>query len=215
MSLSSESVADPRGPAERPVVSIILVCDYASGENASWKDARATLQGVAAQDFDEPVEHLLVERQGVVVPEDVLQVLPGLRLVRTNQHASFAMKNEGVRVAKADLVVLLDLDCVPERGWLRAFVAAMRRRPSVVVVSGRTVHAGRSLTEKILGLLARGYLDPGRAGPTRYVANQNAGYRRAAYLAHPLPGDTLPFTMEAPGMLRAFRGKALDATSYR
>jgi Glycosyl transferase family 2 len=189
MSLPSEIVADPRGSAECPVVSIILVCDYASGEKASWEDARATLRGVAA-----PVEHLLVERQGVVVPEDVLHVLPGLRLVRTNQHASFAMKNEGVCVAKADLVVLLDLDCVPERGWLRAFVAAMRRRSSVIVVSGRTVHAGRSLTEKILGLLARGHLDPGRAGPTRYVANQNAGYRRGAYLAHPLPGDTLPFT---------------------
>jgi hypothetical protein len=61
-------------------------------------------------------------------------------------------------------------------------------------VSGRTVHPGRSLTEKILGLLARGHLDPGRPGPTRYVANHNGGYRRAAYLAHPLPGDTLPFT---------------------
>jgi hypothetical protein len=195
MSRPSENVADPGElVAARPVVSIVLVCDYASGEKASWEDARATLQGVAAQDFDEPVEHLLVEREGVVIPEAVLHVLPGLRLVRTSQHASFAMKNEGVRVAKADLVVLLDLDCVPERGWLRAFVAAMRLRPSAVVVSGRTVHAGRSLTEKILGLLARGYLDPGRSGPTRYVANQNAGYRRAAYLAHPLPGDTLPFT---------------------
>jgi hypothetical protein len=186
---------DPCAPvAARPVVSIVLVCDYASGEEASWEDARATLQGLAAQDFDEPVEYLLVERQEVVVPDDVLHVLPGLRLIRSSQHASFAMKNEGVRVAKADLVVLLDLDCVPQRGWLRAFVVAMRLHPSAVAVSGRTVHPGRSLTEKILGLLARGHLDPGRPGPTRYVANHNGGYRRAAYLAHPLPGDTLPFT---------------------
>jgi hypothetical protein len=177
-----------------PVVSIVLVCDYASGEEPSWEDARATLRGLAAQDFNEPVEHLVVEREGVAVPENLLHLVPGLRLVRTRQQASFGLKNEGVRVAKADLVVLLDLDCVPEPGWLRAFVAAMRLYPSAVVVSARTVHPGRSLTEKILGLLARGHLDPGRSGWTRYVANQNAGYRRAAYLAHPLPGDTVPFT---------------------
>ncbi|MBP1685559.1 MAG: hypothetical protein H6Q33_1702 [Deltaproteobacteria bacterium] len=177
-----------------PVASIVLVSDYETGEEASWEDARATLQGLAAQDFDEPVEYLLVERQDIVVPEGILHALAGLRLIRTDQHTSFAMKNEGVRRAQSDLVVLLDLDCVPAAGWLRAFVTAMRLHPSAVAVSGRTVHAGRSLTEKIVGLIARGYLDPGGPGPTRYVANHNGGYRRAAYLAHPLPGDTTPFT---------------------
>jgi hypothetical protein len=190
MSRPADILADPRAP----VVSIVLVSDYASSEAARWEDARATLQGLAAQDFNESVEYLLVERPDVVVPDDVLLIVPGLGLIRTDQRASFAMKNEGVRAAKADLVVLLDLDCVPERGWLRAFVAAMRLHPSAVAVSGRTVHPGRSLTEKILGLLARGHLDPGRPGPTHYVANHNGGYRRTAYLAHPLPGDTTPFT---------------------
>jgi len=181
------------GTAARPVVSIVLVCDYGSDENA-WEDAGLTLAALGAQDFEEPFECLLIEQEGVVVPEDVLRALPGLRLIRTTQYTSFAMKNEGVRVAKADLVALLDCDCVPERGWLRAFVAAMRLHPFVAAVSGRTVHPGHSLTEKILGMLARGHVDRGKAGPTRYVANQNAGYRRAVYLRCPLPGDTLPFT---------------------
>ena len=180
--------------AERPAVSIVLVSDYASGTEASWEDARATLQGLRAQDFREPVEYLLVEREGMAVPQSVLEALPGLRLVRTSETASFAMKNEGVRVASSELVVLLDLDCVPEAGWLSAFVTATRRQPNAAVVSGRTVHPGHGLTERILGLLARGHLDPGRAGWTRQLANQNAGYQRAAYLAHPLPADTLPFT---------------------
>lgn len=180
--------------AERPAVSIVLVSDYASGTETSWEEARATLQALRAQDFCEPVEYLLVEREGMAVPQSVLDALPGVRLVRTHQQASFAMKNEGVRVARSDLVILLDLDCIPEAGWLTAFVSAMRRRPTAAVVSGRTVHPGHSLTERILGLLARGHLDPGQAGWTAQLANQNAGYRRAAYLAHPLPSDTLPFT---------------------
>lgn len=179
---------------ERPAVSIVLVSDYKSGSEASWDEARATLQALRAQDFREPVEYLLVEREGMQVPQSVLDALPGLRVVRTSQAASFAMKNEGVRAARSELVILLDLDCVPQQGWLGAFVSAMRRRPTAAVVSGRTVHPGRGLTERILGLLSRGHLDPGRAGWTHQLANQNAGYRRAAYLAHPLPSDTLPFT---------------------
>lgn len=193
--------ADPGAPA----VSVVLVSDYAGGEQECWEDARATLRGLAAQDFNEPVEYLLVERHDVVIPHDVLHGLPGLQLVRTTERASFAMKNAGVRAATAGLVVLLDLDCVPEPGWLRAFVAAMQRHPTAVAVSGRTVHPGRTLTEKILGLLARAHLDPGRAGPTRYIANHNGGYRRGAYLAHPLPGDTTPFTstLQSEAILRA------------
>jgi hypothetical protein len=190
MSPPADLLADPRAA----VVSIVLVCDYVGNEEQAWEDARAALRGLAAQDFDEPVEYLLVERQDVAIPDDVLQLLPGLQLLRTNAHASFAMKNVGARAAKADLVVLLDLDCIPEHGWLRAFVSAMRRHPTAVAVSGRTVHPGSGLTEKILGLLARGHLDPGRPGPTRYIANHNGGYRRTTYLAHPLPEETTAFT---------------------
>jgi hypothetical protein len=179
---------------DHPAVSIVLVSDYRSGSEASWNDARATLEGLHAQDFAEPVEYLLVEHEDVPVPQDVLDVLPGVRRVRTTERASFAMKNEGVRLASADLVVLLDLDCIPAAGWLSSFVSAMRRQPKAAVVSGRTVHPGRSLTENVLALLSRAHLDPGRAGWTKQIANQNAGYRRSAYLAHPLPSDTLPFT---------------------
>jgi len=197
----ADALADPRAP----VVSIVLVSDYVGSADQGWEDARAALRGLAAQDFDEPVEHLLVERQDVAIPDDVLPLLPGLQLIRTNAHASFAMKNAGVRAAKADLVVLLDLDCIPEPGWLRAFVAAMRDHPSAAAVSGRAVHPGSGLTVKILGLLARGHLDPGRPGPTRYIANHNGGYRRTTYLAHPLPEDSTPFTstLQSEDILRA------------
>jgi hypothetical protein len=193
---------------QRPAVSIVLVSDYRSGSEASWDEARATSKALLAQDFDEPVEYLLVEREGTAVPESVLRALPGLRVVRASQEASFAMKNEGVLAARSDLVILLDLDCVPEPGWLRAFVSAMRSRPRAAVVSGRTVHPGRGLTERILGLLSRAHLDPGRAGWTAQLANQNAGYRRAAYLAHPLPSDTLPFTstLQSEAILRGGGG---------
>ena len=41
--------------------------------------------------------------------------------------------------------------------------------------------------ERILGLLSRSYLDPGRTGPTRFISGNAAAFRREVYRRHPLP----------------------------
>lgn len=41
--------------------------------------------------------------------------------------------------------------------------------------------------ERLLGLLSRSYLDPGRPGPTRCISTNAACYRREFYRRHPLP----------------------------
>jgi len=40
---------------------------------------------------------------------------------------------------------------------------------------------------RICALLSRAYVDPGGEGPTGFIAENNSGFRRSAYLAHPLP----------------------------
>ena len=121
--------------------------------------------------------------------------LPGLKLVLAPVHTSYELKNAGVRAAAADLVAFLDADCVPESGWLRALVGTMRRYPDAVAASGRTVYEGRSLVERALAVLSRGYLDPGGAGvgATKFISNNNGCIRRDVFLAHPLPTDGGPF----------------------
>ena len=47
--------------AMRPVVSVIVVSDYAGGDFAAWDDLRSALAALARQDIDEPIEVLLVE----------------------------------------------------------------------------------------------------------------------------------------------------------
>ena len=41
--------------------------------------------------------------------------------------------------------------------------------------------------------LSRAYVDPGDAGPTAFISNNNAILRRTGFLAHPLPTDGGPF----------------------
>ena len=66
--------------SEQPIASIVIVIDYKAGGNEAWTDLRLTLEGLARQDYREPVEFLLVEADdGSQVPEDLQRILPGLQ----------------------------------------------------------------------------------------------------------------------------------------
>jgi len=118
----------------------------------------------------------------------VRTVLASLRVIGPSPSLTGTeLLNEAVRAASADLVALLDGDCRPDPGWLRAALAAMRAHPEAAVVSGRTLYPQDRLSYRVLGVLSRSFVDPGRAGPTRFITNYNAIFRREVLLAHPLP----------------------------
>jgi hypothetical protein len=190
-----------------PDVSVVIVSDYAGGEQKSWDDLRLTLEALARQDFDGRVEFLLVEsaRAATAMPASLAGLLPGLRLILVDTDQSYALKNAGVREAAAAIVGIIDADCMPGAGWLAALVRAFATHPEAAAVSGRTTYAGHTVLERVLGLLNRSFLDPGRAGPTRYIGNNNAAYQRAIFMAHPLPTDAGPFAsrMQSEAILRS------------
>jgi len=186
---------DSASPSETPAVTVMVISDYRPGEEKSWNDLRATLAALADQDFDEPVEYLLVENGTDLeqMPEDVTRALPGVRVIASDSRGSYALKNAGVQAATADLVMVLDADCVPDRSWVRAGVKAMRERPDAVAISGRTTYPGRSTLERALGLLSRSYVDRGNAGPARLLSTNNMIVRRTTFCSNPLPADAGPF----------------------
>jgi hypothetical protein len=53
-------------------------------------------------------------------------------------------------------------------------------------------------------LLDRAFVDPGGAGPTRLISDNNAGFGRSVYRAHPLPLHVGGFTgfLQSREMLR-------------
>ena len=194
-------------PPARPVVSVVLVSDYAAGAAKSWEDLRGTLTALAGQDFSEPTEFILSENAEYAgaIPDDLLAILPAMRIVSSQHEGSYALKNHGIAQASAEIAVILDADCSPAPDWLRNLVAAFRRHPGASAISGRTTYDGATVWERLLGLLSRSYLDPGRAGRTGFVSNNNAGWKREIFLAHPLPTDAGPFAarMQSEAVLRA------------
>lgn len=186
-------------------ISVIIVSDYGSGDDKGWDDLRETLAALAKQDYGDPVEYLLVESSAFssCVPSDLSEILPGLKIVFFDADSSYALKNEGARIAKGDIIGVLDGDCAPDPGWVSHLVRAFQKSPDIAVVSGRTIYRSASVTERIIGLLSRGYLDRGAAGFTDAIANNNSGFTRKTLLAHPFLDD-----------IGAFGGK-LQAESMR
>lgn len=201
-----------------PDVSVVIVSDYAGGESKSWNDLRTTLAALARQDFDGTAEFLLCEQADIArhVPPDLATILPSLKMVSSPASSSYELKNEGVRAASAEIVAVLDADCVPELDWLRHLMTTMRDYPNIAAVSGRTLYPGNNLVERILALLSRSYLDPGRTGNTRFISNNNAGFRRSVYLQHLLPIDAGPFAsrIQSEAILRD-GGQLLFAPAMR
>jgi hypothetical protein len=203
----------PLATAERGAgkfdVSVVVVSDYAGGEQKSWDDLHVTLEALARQEFEGRAEFLLIEsaRAAGSMPASIAAILPGLDVVIVDAEAWYSLKNAGVRRASAGIVAILDADCVPNPGWLSAAVHALTRNADAAAVTGRTTYAGDTMLERVLGLLGRSYLDPGRAGSTAYIGNNNAAYRRAVFLDHPLPTDAGPFAarMQSESIRRSGR----------
>jgi hypothetical protein len=177
------------------VASVVTVCDYKAGNAESWDELRLTLEGLARQEFAQQVEFLLVEATAAsaTIPPEIFRILPRLKVVRAEGKTSYDFKNAGVRAARSDFVVLLDADCAPHPGWLRAVVEHRRRHPAAAVISGRTLYKGEGLLPRVLALLDRSYVDCGRPGSTKAISNNNAGFAREILLEFPLQNEVGPF----------------------
>jgi hypothetical protein len=174
-----------------PVASVVVLSDFASGTAQGWEDLRRVLESLARQDVAEPVEYILIESEAFrsSFPAGLRDILPGLRVVFSPATNSYELRNEGVRAARTEVVGTLDGDCTPDRDWVRIMIESLREHPKAAAVSGRTVYAGSGFYSRAAALLERSYIEVGRAGPMRHIANNGAGFRRSVYLRFPLPTD--------------------------
>lgn len=180
------------------VATIVTVSDHKAGSTEGWAALRATYRHLAEQDYREPVEFLLVENEQATasIPDDILGLVPGLRVVSTSGTSSFDLKNAGAEAARSDFVVILDADCRPAPGWWRAIYTHRVAHPEAAVISGRTFYEGEGLLSRVFAVIDRTYVDAGDAGPTQAISNNNAGFTRAILLDHPFSNEVGPFGSE-------------------
>ncbi len=75
---------------------------------------------------------------------------------------------------------MLDADCVlGSRLGMAVDGRLCVTHPTAAAISGRTVYGGKSLSVRMNALLDRAFVDPGRAGVTRNISDNNAAFRRS------------------------------------
>lgn len=176
-------------------LSVVVVSDFESPGEKTWRDERHILQALHAQDIDCPFEVILVENEGArnSVPEALYDMVPDLKVVFCGHTQSARLKDFGVTRASGTLVAVLEADCLPNPGWLRTLVASMQAHPEISVVSGRTHYGDETMWQRCCSLLDRSFDNLGQAGETLNVSNNGALYRRTVLEGFPYPEAATPF----------------------
>jgi hypothetical protein len=109
------------GSPIKPAVSVVILADYAAGEEATYAGLRVVPQALMKQTFTSKVEFILAESERLRdrLPSDLTAILPTLQIVFAEAQNSFSLRNVGTQRAAADIVAFLDADCVPDCDWLR------------------------------------------------------------------------------------------------
>ncbi len=188
-------------------LTVIVTSDYAAGESKSWNDLRTALTAWAAQDDAPADEFIIVESENFrnAVPADLPHIVPNCRFEFFSADSSYELKNLAVDASSGDWIAIVDADCIPNAGWLRAWRAHIANNPNAAVVSAKTKYPGRSRLERLLSLLTRAYIDPGGSGVSNFVSGNAACYRRDVYLTHRLPVGLGAFAgrIQSESILRA------------
>jgi hypothetical protein len=182
-------------PCTPPRISVILVSDYGEPGPKDWAEERAALEAFAAQDLAEPFQIILVEheRYQAQCPSRIAHIAPHTTVHFTSCARSSEMKDAALSLCASPLVAVVEMDSVPAPDWLRLLVAVLDADPAVDVVSGRTTYGHHSSLRRVLALLDRAWMDPGRAGRIEHISNNGALYRREWLARFPYPDEASPF----------------------
>jgi hypothetical protein len=170
---------------------VTIVVEWENVELAGAEQANRMLDTLVDEvaAYPAPVEVLLcVAGEAAELEGAELPTLPSeWRIVPVGEAHYFEIKNRGAALAEGAIVVFLDSDAVPERGWLAAMLRPFDD-PRVEVVAGHTSIAPTSLVAKAFALWWFFPLRderPAASTPLRGFFANNVAFRRDTILGHP------------------------------
>ncbi len=166
-------------PAKPPRISVVIPARNEAHRIGSCLEALAAQRGAAGD-----LQVIVVDDGSSDATAEVSRV-GGATVVRTDGDGAGAARNRGVRESSAELVFLLDADCVPEPGWSEA-LARPFEDPGVAGAVGLITSDQRSL---VAGYVQLGYEDRykrlGEGLATDFIPTANCAFRREVLIEHP------------------------------
>jgi len=179
----------------RPAISVVLptTSDFAS--------VATTVRYLRRQTVADGVELVIVAmaRPDFVADASACEGFHGVQVVHTGRRSHGHACAEGVRAARASVVVFAEDHCFPEPAWAEAMLAAYDS-PEIVAVGPIFRNANPatlvSWCDFVIGYGP--WIDPGAAGDRPFLAGHNSSYRRDVLLAL---GDRLADGLESETVL--------------
>jgi len=108
-----------------------------------------------------------------------------LRLVQQANAGPASARNHGARVVQSDLLLYTDADCIPQSGWVEAFVKAFAGENPPAACMGSYLSRQQEPAARFsqLEFEERYALMEARGGDIDMVATYSAAYRRPVFLA--------------------------------
>jgi len=137
----------------------------------------ACLEAIGAQGYGGERELVVVDNGSTDATCEIVSRYPFARLVRCATQGPAAARNAGIAATRHPIIAFTDSDCVPDRGWLEALVAAWR--PELAAVGGRLESVDRGPVEDVVAAIS---FDQSQAieGELAYVITANCMFSRAA-----------------------------------
>jgi glycosyltransferase involved in cell wall biosynthesis len=115
---------------KKPAVSVVVP----TRDRAGYLEV--TLASLLNQDFGEAYELIVVDDGSRDATRDVIARHDVRSLLHDAPRGPNAARNEGARIAQADLIALVDDDIFAPREWLRELVEGAQRHPEADVYGG-------------------------------------------------------------------------------
>jgi glycosyltransferase involved in cell wall biosynthesis len=159
---------DASAASRRPDVSVVIPV-----HNAEATIGRC-LAGLADQTVPrDRYEVIVVDNNSRDASLAIARSVPGVTVIEEPRQGAYAARNRGLRIAQGEVVLFTDPDCVPDRDWLEAALAAVA--DGTVVAVGATLQTGSSpLLEVLLAYAsAKDEYSFGSSDPELYYGRTN------------------------------------------
>ncbi len=162
-------------------VSLIVVSDYVG--DSSDDELLRSLKAYASDPAGVPAEIIVMAPAGSDIGSEPAFAESELRQSPVFFHTyasdeSSQLKDAGLAHCRNALIAVVEADCLPEPGWLKALTDAMQNDPSIDVVSGRTIYGREGMLMRVMSLMDRGFIEHRHRGRIIHVSNNGALYRR-------------------------------------